>query len=381
MTSDAPRRSNARRIAVEAAILFVAVVMAAWAVLADEVWWNVHWFRHACAVEPSELRRALVLRVCAGVLAVVLAVFVRPRLGRFLSTRSWRALARKALPSVLAALLALAATEGILRWRNEHKPRRIERYLHHMRRQTMRMDVGGRTVTYHLNREGYRGASTDDLPDRSKPTIIISGESVALGFGLEYSETIGARLTQSTGIQTMNMAASGEGTDLSYVRLQKVLPTFEKPIALVMFIVHTWIERNVDDYRYRYTLDGEGRLIPKAPTPEIVRSSPLRALARTLVPYRDDEMIEVTRTLMREIAKLARSVGAYPLFVLTQCGAHCLDPNPWIAQRLVEGLDAASIRVDTRDVLLPNDMHPGPLGAARHAEAIERALRDAKVIP
>jgi hypothetical protein len=365
-----------RRIVVEGALLAVAVLLVVWALRADADWWAAHWYRHYCAVERWTVTAAVVARVAAAMLALLLAL-TRRRIGAFLAERSLR----RALPVLLAIVAALATTEGVLRWREARRPRRIAHgFLRHRGRQALLVEAGGRKVWHYLNRDGMRARSMDDVPDTNAPTIVISGESVALGLGLDYDETVGARLTTSTGIQTANLAVSGEGNDHALLRLRKYLPQLAKPVAVVSFVITTWLERNVDNSRDYLGVDADGHLVWRV-TPEIVRTSPLRALLVSIVRYRGDEPVEIARALLRETAALARSSGALPVFVVTQCGPHCIDPDPWIARRIVEGLDAKVVRVETNDVTIPNDMHPNAEGARRYADAIERVLREANVVP
>lgn len=369
------------RLVAEGIVVAVAIALAAWAILADERWWEIHWYRHYCSVDAPEVRKALALRVTAVGVAIVLAVFVRPRLGRWTAARSSRALLARAAPLLLAVVASLPATELILRSRQEKGHRIVRDYLWHVGRQHVEVVVGTRKVGYDTNDDGIRTRTRSDVLDKTAPTIVISGESVALGYGLQYDETIGATLTRRTGIATANLAISGQGNDQALDRLQKLLPRFERPIAVVSFVVTTWLERNADESRPHMVLDRDGRLVWSDPTSELIRTSPLLTVMRSIVPYRSDAAIEVTRAILRETASFVRSRGAHPLFVITQCGPHCLDPDPWIARRLVEGLGAPSLRVETYDLILERDIHPNPEGAARYAAAIERSLRESHVVP
>jgi hypothetical protein len=238
-------------------------------------------------------------------------------------------------------------------------------------------------VKHVLNRDGYRTRAEEDVVDRTAPSILISGESVAFGYGLEFDDSPGALLAAKTGIQTVNLAVIADAQDQQLLRLREQLPRFEKPVAVVMFVVYTWLERNVTDFRARLTLDEDGRFVETGLFP--LRDSPLYQLFRSIVPYHSDEAIEIARAAMREMAAMVRRRNAYPLFVLTQCGGRCVTKpgeRPRLVRHLVEGLDAPYIDFDIDKALtLPHDMHPNEKGAALYAEAIQRALREGHVTP
>ena len=229
------------------------------------------------------------------------------------------------------------------------------------------------------NEQGFRVADQSTTIDLEAPSIVMSGESVAFGFGLAYEETIGAQLAHRFGLQDVNVAVNGFSNADTLQRLEDTLPKLAKPVAVVCFVVHTWLDRNTDGARW-HVVWNEGRpmsLLP--PRPET--SSPLLALARSVFRYHDDHRLEIGRQLLGQTADLIRSRNATPLFVFTQCGARCRSTE-FVTTQLTRDLDAPWISIDTpEDENLPSDMHPGPTAAVRYVDAIEKALRVNRVAP
>lgn len=100
--------------------------------------------------------------------------------------------------------------------------------------------------------------------------------------------------------------------------------------------------------------------------------------------YHAEDAVELTRAILRDTAAYVRSRGAYPLFVLTQCGGRCgvFEPGgPRIARRLADDQPFTSIEVYMESgMILDKDIHPNARGAEHYAEAVERALREAGVL-
>jgi hypothetical protein len=107
---------------------------------------------------------------------------------------------RRALSVAVAAVLALGAGELVLRrvhlrpaeWLfPEEEPRRQpdERLgWTFVPARTGRITIGGRTIEYALDPEGYRVRRVDEPVDPGQPTILFIGESVMFGEGLTWDE-------------------------------------------------------------------------------------------------------------------------------------------------------------------------------------------------
>lgn len=345
-------------------VVLVAAALAAWAIHADETWFMTHWMRHQCFLTRTSHDVALGVRAGAGVLSVLLVLVAR-RLAR-VSTPTY-------LRILLAVVLALGTTEIVLR---TQRAKAAEPPADH---RTVDATIGGRTVRYTFDPHGYRVADEKTSVDLHARSVVMSGESVAFGFGLDYEESIGARLEHRLGLQDVNMAVSGFSNASSLERLQAELPKLDAPVAVVCFVIHTWLDRNTDR-RGWHVVWGEGQPMAILP-PEPETSSPLLALFRGLFRYHDDHRLEIGRQVLGQMSDLIHSRNATPLFVFSQCGARCRSTE-FVVSELTRDLDAPWISLDTpEEENLPSDMHPGPAAAARYADAIEKALRTNGVAP
>lgn len=61
---------------------------------------------------------------------------------------------------------------------------------------------------YSVNRAGFR----DDEASLDRPEVIVAGDSIAMGWGVQQEETFAQRLEQRTGLRVLNMAVSSYGT-------------------------------------------------------------------------------------------------------------------------------------------------------------------------
>jgi len=378
------------RLIVEALVVLLGISLVAWAIRADDAWFQLHMMRRYCVVDEAALPRAHVARSIAAMVGALLVLVVRPRLGRRVhaSGRSLVSLFGPSLRIAVAVSMAFVVVEVFLRMRGvrppevPYKPPEVDLPASASKEHV----VGGRTVHYATNRHGFRARTPDDVPDFAAPTILFIGESIAFGYGLDHDETIPALVAAQTGIQTVNLAVSGSGNDEALLRLKAQLPRFSHPVAVVAFVVYTQADRNVAAYRPRLALTRAGLLEEVPPGWSFVRSSPLWAVLRAAVPYRDDEVVDLTRTILRETAAYTRTRDAFPLMVFTSRGTHCLPTErsptrPWMADQLTAQQPFSSIDVDIEDTLaLGTDIHPGPAGALHYAEEIAKALRTAGVV-
>lgn len=99
-------------------------------------------------------------------------------------------------------------------------------------------------IEYIFNEEGYRSDNKDSKTDFSKPIVIIVGNSVIFGHGINFNETFGYRLQSKLGdkYQVINMAVQGYGLDQVYIKLEKVIKKYKPKFVITDFI---------DDYDVR----------------------------------------------------------------------------------------------------------------------------------
>jgi hypothetical protein len=368
----------ASRLIAEIAVASIGGALVACALAANQRWLDGHflpsWFlpRHWYV-----LMQTLVRLVMAAV-GVSLALVARPHVGRLAARAPTRA-----LHAAIAAVLALGASELVLRrvhlraaeWLvpDEEPRRRRDPRLGwtFVPARTGHNTVGGRVIEYAFDPLGYRVRRVDEPVDPVQPTILFTGESVMVGEGLTWEESVPAQVGAIMGLQSANLAVHGYGSDQAYLRLQMELPRFRRPVAVVTLFMTALFGRNLDDDRPHL---GPG--LVWLPAEERWR---LASMAKLLVPYRSEEAIErgvmVTREILRGTAELARERGATPLILVPQFGAE--EPGEQALRRRIldeTGLPYLWVEIDAA-WRLPWDRHPNSRAAHAIASAIAARLR------
>jgi hypothetical protein len=289
-----------------------------------------------------------------------------------------------------AVVLALLVSEGALRllggktafWRSAKLEFRIGKpdprfgWVLVPRRATVLQVRNSRPIRYTVDAWGDRADAVDHVPDPSRPTVLVAGESVAAGHGLDYADTLAGVLERDLGLQVVNVAAGGYGTDQAALRALDALARLQNPVALVQTFLPVQLQRNVQDYRPRLVLRG-GVLVlaPAAAGP--FAGTRLRDLLVNEVPVLWEgelrESLAVTAAVVRDVAGKARARGAKPLFVVP-----ALDSQrglEWLARALFEdqGIPAVVVPVDSAHIL-PYDGHPDAAATGAMAVQVERAL-------
>ncbi len=306
----------------EVAMAGVGVALVIAALAANQAWLDRHFLpsffvpRHWYVLIESIVRAVV---AAAGVLLV---------LGRARLARRMTRAPRTALQIVVAAALAIIASDFTLRWVHlrptewlvaDEEPRRqpdpqLGWVLAPAR--TGRSVIGGRTIEYAIDRAGYRVRRADEAVDPDQPAIVFTGESVMFGEGLTWDESIPARVGATLRIQSANLAVHGYSNDQMYLRLERELPRFRQPVAVVSIFMTELFGRNLDDDR--------PHLAPGLVWQPAERASRLMSLAALLVPYRRDHTVEqglqLTRDVFRATVQLAKVRGAVPLIVTPQFG-------------------------------------------------------------
>ena len=238
--------------------------------------------------------------------------------------------------------------------------------------------IGGRDITYTFDAHGYRVRSAGDAVDLEQPSILFTGESVMVGEGLTWDESIAGLVGATLGIQVANLAVHGYSSDQAYLRLETELARFRKPIAVVSLFMTGLIGRNLD--RDRPYLTAGLAWHPATPR------SRLLSLAQVFVPYRSDTAIETglanTREVLRATAALASAHGALPLILVPQFGED--DERDRVLRKEIfdaSGLGYLFVEIDPT-WRIPWDRHPDARAARKIADAVATALRQrAEVLP
>jgi len=369
-------------------LLGPALALLAFAALADPAWYDRHVLLPALNPPPPPWT-LLALRAVAAVLGIALGAC------GLLAVR--RATAAAVGRTLLAAVLAVCAAEGVLQllYRRLPAPRtRLEAYLSVPDPRTgwsfvpgHRLDLtmpAGRLVRYETDANGNRASSVNWKEDPLAPTILVTGESVAMGHGLPWPETFAARLGDRMGVQVVDVAVGGYGNDQAYLRMSDALARLSRPVAVVTTVLPVQVHRNRRDDRPHLVLR-EGALVWVGPS---VSRLKLRQLFVNDLPYLSDGSLDASLALGRAIlgatASRARARGALPLFVFISCGrSRPLDQHPeaFIVHALLDGLPYVLFDLDPAR-MLPGDFgHPDAEGARQLAAAIADALARQGVRP
>jgi hypothetical protein len=368
----------ALRVAVELTLALMGSALIVWAVAANQQWFDRHFLPAFFVSRGAYVWWESFGRAGAVVVGAGLALVIRPRLGRFV----WQnpVLTMNAL---LAVPLAVVASESLLTYIHRHATQEEPAGQEPRRRLDPRLGwtfvparvaqhkEGGRIIEYAFDASGYRVRHLGDPVDPERPTIVFTGESMIVGEGLTWEESVPAQTGAILGIQSANLAVSAYANDQSYMRLRSELPRFHRPVAVVSVFTPTLFDRNMDDDRPHLR---EG--LVWMPAAERWR---LLEILRLLVRFRKEETIErgiaITREVLRASCELARTRGAAPLIVVPQFIPE--EPGEQaIRQRVLEGTNLPVVRVELDGRWrIPGDGHPDARAAHAMAAAIAARLR------
>ncbi|HEY3818647.1 MAG TPA: hypothetical protein VGL81_15850 [Polyangiaceae bacterium] len=386
-----PPGSALRAAAVGVAVAAGGALLIGLSWCVDRRWTDIHMTEHYCAEYPAELARGTVLRWTGIVLGVLMLALSR-HAARWAARHSGRQVLGAVLRISVAAVLALFASDAVLRLRD--KGRVVPSVFHYepdsqvdpllvyrpIPSHVTEVDAGDRHLRFVVDANDWRVRSTDDVVDFARPTVLFTGESMGSGFGLNYEETYPFRVGQSLGLQVVNVAVQGYGNDGAYVRLHDALPRFEHPVATVTLVNQMMTERNVWPDRPHLLLgdDGSARTEPVRNMDGWFARSPLWRFASSVV--HSDEALRRARTYIAATAGETRRRGGFPLFLVTDFRVACLPDEtgaPSLERYLFEGMDVAHVRVDLgEETYDPIIKHPNAAAQEKLAEAVTRALRE-----
>jgi hypothetical protein len=382
LESSPSRRSRSEnsvtRFVAELVVAAIGIACLAIAVGANQRWLDQHflpsflWPRHWYAVIETSVRVGL------AVLGAWIVTGARRRAGRVAHREP-----SLVLTIGLAIVLALAASEFALKYvkiqpaewlfSDEEPRRQPDPHLGwtFLPSRSGHATIGGRNITYSFDSHGYRVSSLDRPVDLERPSILFTGESVMVGEGLLWDETIPAQVGAALDIQSANLAVHGYSTDQSYMRLEAELPRFKRPVAVVTLFMTTLFGRNLD--RDRPSLGPGLAWRPARPRAR------LPSLLQMFVPYRSSGAIatgvSLTREVLRATATMAQAHGAVPIIVVPQFG-HDDAPDQALRGSIFDGtgLSYVFVKIDP-EWRIPWDRHPDARAARRIADAVAAALR------
>jgi hypothetical protein len=363
----------------------VSIALLFWALSADERWLDRHFLPDFRIPRSHTLAGLHAVRALAVLAAVLLVVRIRPALHRLTDRNTWTQLLGLAAPSIAAAALAIPAAELVLRMtvkpRLEHKaaahePRRAPDPQLGFRFAAGRAsfgEAGGRSIHYAFDPAGHRVAVAGDRVDPARPSILLVGESIMCGYGLQWNETIAAQVQREMGVQVADLAVEGYSIDQAFMRFQQEWNRFRRPVAVVTLYLPSAMYRTLEETRPRFA-------------PGLVWQAPeqpwwLERVIRRRASYRTANEVEAAVIVARQVfvatANAARARGAKPLIVIP-----VLTPEPAVErrlrQRVLAGVDIPYVLVTIpRDWRLPDNRHPDPRGARAIAAAIVAHLQSA----
>ncbi len=309
---------------VEAALLGTGLGLILCAGLADKIWLDRHVLPHMFLTRDLQLLWWRVGRTTAIVAGLLLLCAVRPWVVRRVRSGRGGELAMQGTLIVVAILLSGVASEAVLRsalWHrvdrrlaSEEPLRQLDPYLGWVNwpGRTGFESFDGQHIVYAFDADGRRVARPGAVIDPARPSILFTGESVMIGFRLNWPETIAGRVEAMTGLQSVNLAVNGYGTDQSFMRVQAELPRFVAPSAVVILFAPTLLERDLEEDRPH--LDATLNWHPAQPGRQ------LRRVARNVVIYHSigeiDDGIARVRAVLRATVLAARAHHATALILV-----------------------------------------------------------------
>lgn len=365
----------------ELATALVGLLLIAVAAAADSHWYDRHFLPNFFTPHPRQLAIADGVRLFVAAAGLAILVTGRPAVRRYARTRSAGAILGTTAMTMAAGIAAVLTTELILRTQTWHAA------LFHSQREPVRIydsklgwifkpsrlghdEIAGKQVGYAIDANGYRVADMFAKIDFSRPTIIVSGESVMAGAGLQWDKSVPGQLAGRLSPQIADIAVSGYSTDQSYLRLEAELPRFQCPVAVVTLFTPSFLQRNLNDDRPH--LDQYLRRYPAQ------HSWRLESFMRLAVEYHRKETIDagiaMTSAVLKATNALAQARGARSLLVVFEFAPESAVERALRTRILDEtGLDYVLVRVGAA-WRIEGDMHPDERGARAIAAAIATRL-------
>jgi hypothetical protein len=389
-------KNRAGRICAQLIVGLCALWLMFLAARANDSWILAHVVLPNWFLPPPTLRGFHIARVAVALLGLSLLGVLGPRVARWASAQPWKKLAASCGRIAVALVLALLAAESVVRlwdnrepfWRNGKLEFRIGRpdprfgWVLVPSRSTVLQTGRAKAIHYRIDAWGNRARSEVSVTNPALRTLVVTGESIAFGHGLEYEETFPAILGERLGLQVVNVAAGGYGSDQAYLRLVDALDRLQNPVVVLTVFVPVQLGRALQDYRPRLVLR-EGALAFERAATGFWSRWRLRDLLVNELPYLSDaalsRTIALNAALVRATSQAARARGAEPLFLVpsfgppTALGEH---PEAFIIRELFEQQRQPYLLIDIeRARIMADEWHPDATAARQVASALEDALR------
>lgn len=259
---------------------------------------------------------------------------------------------------------------------------------------------------------GLRGGEVGPkLPSGAGKRVLLLGDSIAFGYGLQEDETIASALARRAGVEVLNAGVEGYGTEQATILLRRLAPVVRPDV--VVLVVCARNDLGVP------ALDGtQGHdLAPRSPAVAALvdRSALAFAAARlvhrravqasreqggppqflppdavaALAPAERSRLFEQMRARLQAFRDAARAAGAAPVLavcpdqaILDQAALRAAAFEPLLA--LGAGLEVPTLDLTpaVRGGLREKDgVHPTPVGAGRIATALRELLAARGLVP
>ena len=386
MTEVEERRHAGARAAAEIACIGAGVALLAGAWLADAGWFDQHFFPDMFTHRPKQMALLAAGRIFAALLGVALLAVVRPYAARLLSRVGAGRAAIGAAPIVLAILMAVGVSELVMRtapfraaqeapagWEPLRRRDPVLGWVFVPNHSALGRVVGGRRVLYAFDAGGRRVRRSGDQVDPARPAVLFVGESIILGHGLSYDESLPGQVERRLGVQSADLAVEAYAIDQGFARLRLEMPKFRRPVAVVSLFMPGLMARVLDDDRPHL----DAGLVTRPETPHWR----LATMAKRLVPYRSrremDRGVAMTRRIFLATDQLARAHGAVSLLLVPQLGPETPAERA-LRHRVLDGSGLAYVVVPLDPAWrIPGNKHPDARGAQAMAAAVAERLGDA----
>ena len=355
----------------------LAALLLGWAIGADQDWFDRHFLPVFFLSRETYVLGERLFRVSVAAIGLALFIFVRPVCATIARIPS-RVFLAQVMRVSLAIVFALLAAELVMRHTFAHAAAEGPLAEEPLRQPSAALGwtfvpsrtghavVGGRNIKYSIDSHGYRVFGPYTPVDFRDPSILFTGESIMAGFGLNWGETIPARVQSLTKIQSADIAVFGYANDQAYLRLKSELPHFRRPVAVVSLFIPSLFVRNLDDDR--------PHLNPDLSWQPGVWHSRLHALVSFFVPYHStaaiERGIETTRAALLATAALAHARNAQALIIVPQFGPEG-PVERMIRHRILDEASISYVQIPLApDWRIKGDLHPD----SRADEAIALAI-------
>lgn len=149
-------------------------------------------------------------------------------------------------------------------------------------------------VRYNINRHGFRGHFPVSLQHKTKPRIVIVGDSFSFGLGVNDADTFTAKLNQrQTGVDFLNLSIPGYSTDQQLLLVEATGNKFDADEYLLMIYLANDILDNMLSYPLQteqakpfFSLDEKRNLVlQNVPTPNAAKPATLRSMTLNTVIF------------------------------------------------------------------------------------------------